>query len=737
MFEFFSAIAAALAVAGPVMENLGKIAHGGHRILEFADAVLARFRKNVPPDRQQVVIHQALEQAARMPPAEFDKAAWEIVDRALPDRSLEEKTAATEYLKLFPARIRSTFTRRDDPTGTTVPADFAVRDPRDILGLIPPRPPLFKEGDRPPGAPRWELVERLAIGGFGEVWMARSDSLRNTFRVFKFCLDPESQRYFFENESEIIELVQNELVDHPNIVKLLDAHLEGETPWLQYEYIPGGDLGQLIASWADDVAVRAAMAVQIGTTLAETLELCHNRIAVNGRPKMVIHRDMKPANVLYRNGTPKITDFGISNTQARQALDEARVGTVSGMTVSTPTGVLWASTPMYASDQQLSGERPHPADDVHALGVMLYQMILGDPHRPLNRDYIAVLERHHVCPELIAVVSRSIASDRPARFQHAGELADALRSLPKKLIVERSEPSAADREKQLYDEFDRRVADAGTKNEQARQLFDQRHWKQARTVMDQIFHPVLRDRELYKAVCLYSEGKRLKNSLGMEFAWVPPGDSWLGGGGGSPGSRKFTLEEGFWAGIYPVTQAEWQAVTGNTPSHFNGNPRFPVESVDWDVITNQFLPELNKKCQGDGYLYRLPTEDEWEYSCRGGPISQAQSAFHYYFARSKTDPVPNPTDELTPAMACFGQDSSSGKPSEVGSFLPNSLGIYDMHGNVWEWTAFAEGSSRVFRGGSWFNPAGGCTAASRNARARGSRSSNCVGFRLLAVPLVG
>ena len=626
MFEFFSAIAAALAVAGPVMENLGKIAQGGHRILEFADAVLDRFRKKVPPDRQQVVIRQALEQAAQMPPAEFDKAAWEIVDRALPDRSAEEKKAATEYLKLFPARIRSTFTRRDDPTGTTVPADFTVRTSRDILGLIPPRPPRFKEGDRPPGAPKWELVERLAIGGFGEVWMARSDTLRNTFRVFKFCLDPESQRYFFENESEIIELVQNELVDHPNIVKLLDAHLDGETPWLQYEYIPGGDLGQLIATWANDVSVRAAMAVQIGITLAETLELCHNRIKVAGKPRAVIHRDMKPANVLSRNGTPKITDFGISNTQARQALDEARIGTMTGMTMSTPAGVLGASTPMYASDQQLNGERPHPADDVHALGVMLYQMILGDPNRPLNRDYVAVLDRHHVCPELIALVSRSIASDRPARLQHAGELAEALRSLPKKLIVEPVVISAVDREKQLYDEFDRRVADADAKNEEARRLFAQRQWKQAREAMNRIFHPALRDRELYKAVCLYAEGKRLKNKLGMEFVWVPPGDSWLGGGGGTRGPASSHSRMASGPRPTPSTQVEWQAVTGGNPSHFKGNPRFPVESVSWDVINDQFLPELNKKCQGEGYLYRLPTEDEWEFICRGGPLVRLRAA---------------------------------------------------------------------------------------------------------------
>ena len=61
----------------------------------------------------------------------------------------------------------------------------------------------------------------------------------------------------------------------------------------------------------------------------------------------------------------------------------------------------------------------------------------------------------------------------------------------------------------------------------------------------------------------------------MKFAWVPPGKSWLGGGGGKPGTQEFTLPQGLWCGVYPVTQAEWQAVMGNNPSHFKGNPRTP------------------------------------------------------------------------------------------------------------------------------------------------------------------
>ena len=146
---------------------------------------------------------------------------------------------------------------------------------------------------------------------------------------------------------------------------------------------------------------------------------------------------------------------------------------------------------------------------------------------------------------------------------------------------------------------------------------------------------------------------------------------------------------------------------------------FENESEIIELVQNELVDHPNIVKLLDAHLDGESPwlQYEWEYICRGGPIAQAQSGFHYYFARSKTDLTPAPTDELTQRMACFGQDGS-GKPSEVGSFLPNPLGLHDMHGNIWEWTASAEGSSRVIRGGSWNNAAENCTAAYRNATLR-------------------
>jgi serine/threonine protein kinase/formylglycine-generating enzyme required for sulfatase activity len=236
-----------------------------------------------------------------------------------------------------------------------------------------------------------------------------------------------------------------------------------------------------------------------------------------------------------------------------------------------------------------------------------------------------------------------------------------------------------------------------------------------------------------------------KNSLGMEFVLVPKGKSWLGGGGGRPGDKEVQIAHDFYLGKYEVTQEQWEKVTGRNPSFFSRTgghhdkvndiadaelKRFPVENVKWEDA-QAFLKRLNETEQDPGWVYRLPKEAEWEYACRGGPLlDQSESAYAFYLDK--------PTNQLLPEQADFEHGKGLKRTSKVGSYRPNRLGLYDMHGNVVEWCddteKTADGTARhVIRGGSWSYGSWNSRAASRILLQPGFWASD-TGLRVARVP---
>jgi formylglycine-generating enzyme required for sulfatase activity len=248
--------------------------------------------------------------------------------------------------------------------------------------------------------------------------------------------------------------------------------------------------------------------------------------------------------------------------------------------------------------------------------------------------------------------------------------------------------------------------------------------------------------------------REFTNSIGMKFVLVPQGTFWMGGGGGKPGDKQVEIKQDFYLGKYEVTQGQWEAVMGPDKDHpiwysrKGGGAKdvkdipdaelkqFPVENVSWDEA-QAFIKKLNEREKGHGgWVYRLPTEAEWEYSCRGGATSQEDCSYHFYFDR--------PTNDLSSEQANFDGRYPAGnarqgeylqRTTKVGSYKPNRLGVYDMHGNVWEWCedSYDGGPDRVIRGGGWDYDGVYCRAADRSGGAPGDRYYD-LGFRLARVP---
>ena len=247
------------------------------------------------------------------------------------------------------------------------------------------------------------------------------------------------------------------------------------------------------------------------------------------------------------------------------------------------------------------------------------------------------------------------------------------------------------------------------------------------------------------------------NTLGMKFRFVRPGRFDMG----SPltESRRFAdeslrqtwLKTPFYLSLYPTTQAEWRAVTGDNPSRFPDSKRLPVESVSW-IDCALFLEKLNSEeyalelssFLGKKWRYVLPTEAQWEYACRAG----SQSA--YYFGETATGREGNfgRTSGPKAGESRSRNDSINRTTTEVGMFPPNPWGFYDMCGNVCEWTSdfYADydeehtvdpkgpdsGTEHVARGGSWRSLPENCRSASRFNFLSTYRGDNC-GLRVAIV----
>jgi len=235
----------------------------------------------------------------------------------------------------------------------------------------------------------------------------------------------------------------------------------------------------------------------------------------------------------------------------------------------------------------------------------------------------------------------------------------------------------------------------------------------------------------------------------QRLRWIPPGEFLMGSPPEESGrldrelQHRVQISSGYWLFDTQVTQALWQAVMGTNPSRFK-SPMRPVESVSWDDCQD-FIQHMNDHLSG--LKCRLPTEAEWEYACRAGTTTPFNTGENLTTDQANYDgnyPYRN-----------FPKGKYREETSPVGTFPSNAWGLYDMHGNVYEWCSdwYAKdyyetcrsqgvavdpqgpkkGSSRVLRGGYWGSYAVNCRSASRNDYRPGYRGTYR-GCRLLGVP---
>ncbi len=585
----------------------------------------------------------------------------------------------------------------------------------------------------------YEVMRVLGQGGFGTVLKAFDEKLHRmvAIKVLSRQLAATSPpRKRFLREARAVAAIK-----HENVVQVHSVE-EQPLPYIVMEFVDGPTLQDKMDE-AGPIDIPEVL--HIGRQIAAGLAAAHSL--------GLIHRDIKPANILLEKGVVlkvKITDFGLARAADDASLTQS--GTITG-------------TPLYMAPEQAKGAKLDSRADLFSLGSVLYALACGHP--PFRAaTTLAVLRRvtedtprplQEIIPEtpdwFVAIVDKLLAKDPADRFQTAQEVADMLadsQSQVKQHVTVRDIakiPVAKPGQRKIPSI--KMVAYSGiaicllagivaiiaglfSRNPQTKLNDDS---ASAAVPTNQIVQSA------------ESPSAAFKNSIGMEFVTVPKGISWMGGCEGVPGKRKVEMPNDFMMGKFEVTQGEWEAVMGTNPSSFSRNgalkhlvadfsddevKKLPVEMVSWNEC-QEFVEKLNKQTHESGWTYRLPTPDEWEYACRGGPLTnRSESAFSYYYTK--------PTNIYVSDQANYGFGKPVRRPVTVGKFEANKLGLHDMHGNVWEWCGERPSDKDLWKicfcGASWNDNAifGAQHRDSNDNPNFPDFCGNGLGFRLVRVP---
>jgi serine/threonine protein kinase len=420
----FQCLGEALCTQGA--RSLNGIVPFGEVIYQVAMETVQRLRES----RVSAEVLESLAAAAAAGPDEIREhvaAAATEAGKSHPPRLCK---AISNYLTHFPPHLRQAFRRPSDPAGTSVPRSVtALQLPEDLLPFLPPRVPQCRAGDRlREPLTSWQLVEFLGMSHFGETWKARhADNKAKPPSVLKFCTDHEAADMLSRHAIDM--QVSQESGCLPGLVPLTGTFRELDPPICRYDFVNGGDLTGLMRDRPPGLdPKRTAQATRLILRVAQIVGGLHR---VN---PPIIHRGLKPRNILLeqlgegRIGV-RVLDLGLA------ALSSARLNMIDKLGQIPQAEVLAASLrgshmPLYASPQQMRAEPPDVRDDVHAMGVIWYQLIVGDlEDTPTGRDWLSHLKKGGVPDTHTRLILACINPRVERRPADATVLADEFGSL--------------------------------------------------------------------------------------------------------------------------------------------------------------------------------------------------------------------------------------------------------------------------------------------------------------------
>jgi eukaryotic-like serine/threonine-protein kinase len=592
----------------------------------------------------------------------------------------------------------------------------------------------------------YKIIRLLGSGGFGDTYLAEDlDLPKHPVCVVKHLKanDPnpaviQIARRLFNSEAETLYRLGNL---HNQIPKLFAHFEENGEFYLVQEFIDGEDLGKEISpgkQWSESEVTKLLQEV------LEILAIVHQQ--------NIIHRDIKPQNIMRRRQDSKIMliDFG--------AVKETMAVNAQGQTTATVT----IGTAGYMPSEQAAGQ-PKLCSDVHAVGMLgIYALTGIQPHElPKDPTNGEVIWRNwtNISDRLATILTNMVSYHFKERYPTAAE---ALQALTPPVPPPPPPPPPPSR-RRVIQTVGLMSAGFGLAIIGERLLFGSKENSQPLTPSTgKTTTPTTSPNRLqtfpFEVVTVDATGKitnrrnsnakyfvqDLGNSVTLDMVQIPGGTFTMGSPAGEAQRENDESPQhpvtvpGFFMGKYEVTQAQYQAIMGNNPSNFKGDTK-PVEQVSWDDAV-EFCQKLSQKT---GRKYRLPSEAEWEYACRGG------STTPFYFGETITTDLVNYDGNYPYASAPKGQFRK--ETTNLGKFPPNPFGLYDMCGNVWEWcedvynenyqgaprdgSAWLSGKDnniKLLRGGSWSRNAWSCRSANRSDLARAYRLY-AVGFRVVAV----